>query len=86
MSGRVSADAASVEKWRLSLFLVLGRLAERATSQTLWHSWPSYLLEGGYDIRTVQELLGDNEVETTVIHSHLVRRAGAGVWRPVIAL
>ena len=79
VSDGVTADAASVESCRLSLFLPLGRLAKRATSDTLRHSCPSYLLEGGYDIRTVQNLFGDNEVETTVIHSHVLRRARAGV-------
>ena len=81
MSDRVTADAASVENCRLSLLLP-GRLAKRATPDKLRHSCPSYLLEGGYDIRTVQNLFGDNDVETTMIHSHVVRRARAGVRSP----
>lgn len=56
-----------------------GRLAKRATPDKLRHSCPSYLLEGGYDIRTVQNLSGDNEVETTVIRSDVIGPARAGV-------
>ena len=46
----------------------------------------THLLEGGYDIRTVQELLGHNDVKTTMIYSHVLNRRPAGVRSAVEAL
>ena len=57
-------------------------LTKRVTSRTFRHSFATHLLAGGYDIRTVQELLGHSDVKTTMIDTHVLNRGGRGVRSP----
>ena len=63
--------------------LRLSGITKQASCHTLRHSFATHLLENGYDIRTVQDLLGHKNVATTQIYTHVMQKPGLGVRSPL---
>ena len=83
--GRHHTDESLVQK-AVKHAVTKAGLTKRATCHTFRHSFATHLLESGYDIRTVQELLGHKDVKTTMVYTHVLNRGPAGVRSPVDVL
>ena len=83
--GRHHVDESLVQKAVKEAVANAG-LTKHATCHTFRHSFATHLLEAGYDIRTVQELLGHNDVKTTMIYTHVLNRGPGAVRSPADGL
>jgi integron integrase len=75
-------DDAALQR-SLRLATQQAQIDKKVTCHTLRHSFATHLLQNGYDIRTVQELLGHKDVKTTMIYTHVLNRGGQGVRSPL---
>lgn len=83
--GRHHVDESIIQKSIKAAVRQAG-IGKPATSHSLRHSFATHLLEDGYDIRTIQELLGHKDVATTTVYAHVLNRGGRGVKSPADSL
>lgn len=80
--GRYHLHASAIQRPVRKAVLELG-MAKRVTCHTFRHCFATHLLEAGYDIRTIQELLGHSSVKTTMVYTHVLNRRGLGIRSPL---